>query len=340
MCIALGNHNGRPVSCRKCWQCQAKRADDWTGRLIAESKAARACNVVTLTYGKDATYGSVDHERATVLTYSDIQKWVKRLRRAGHAMRYFAAGEYGSAKARAHWHVIVYWLSEPPQLELRKRVVDPFWDHGFAFWDSVDPATIKYTAKYIRKDQGAEHQGHFAMSKKPPLGAEYFRRRAVQFVEQYLAPQDLFYSFPEVIGKGGRPKRFLMGGKSADLFLSAYVREWRERHGDVHAPWSELVADWDDKQVADLVEFVPPVRRFSKLERPWLEPPGYAEIEWSETHKTYCARYMGYDLYWTFDSQGDRTWAKKVTNGSASAGLLPSKGRSYREEYKKKSGQG
>lgn len=340
MCLQPGFMNGHEVACRKCWQCQARRANDWTGRLIAESKTARACNVVTLTYGDDPTYGSVDHERSTVLTYSDVQKWLKRIRRDGYAVRYFAAGEYGHAKGRAHWHVIVYWLGERPEIDLRKRQSCKWWPHGFVFWDEVDPATIKYTAKYIRKDMGEECQGHFAMSKKPPLGAEYFRRRAVQYVEQYLAPQDLYYSFPEVKGKGGQPKKFLMGGKSADLFLSSYVREWRERHGDVHAPWSDLVADWEDRKVADLVEFSPPVRRFSRIEWPWIDPPGYAEIEWSETHNTYRSRYMGYDLYWTFDSNGDRTWAKSMMSERESEPLTPQRGRSYRDAYAKKSGQG
>ena len=71
--------DGTETECRLCWQCRDRKITDWVGRCIAESKTAVGSHAVTLTYGVDA-YGSTDHARTAVLTYSDVQKYLKKWR--------------------------------------------------------------------------------------------------------------------------------------------------------------------------------------------------------------------------------------------------------------------
>ena len=81
MCKApLVLDDGTEVACRYCSQCVDRKITDWVGRNIAESKSAVKTFAVTLTYGRDRR-GDVDHVRAFLLTYSDVQKYLKLLRR-------------------------------------------------------------------------------------------------------------------------------------------------------------------------------------------------------------------------------------------------------------------
>lgn len=217
--------NGEAVTtaCQECKQCVRQRTNDWVGRCIAESKTSTKAHAVTLTYGRDE-FGNEDHPRAKLLTYSDVQKWFKLLRRHGYPCRYFLSGEYGPLKGRTHWHFIVFWLDQVPawagydqfgkwsdnHITRGERVVrfnhqrltdegepafvrgEPafWWPHG---WTQVSEGAtveaIKYVCKYIRKDVSMGKQSHFMMSKQPPLGAAYFARRAERYVAAGLAPQ-------------------------------------------------------------------------------------------------------------------------------------------------------
>lgn len=268
MCIRPNQlQDGVLVACRECWQCIETRVDDWVGRCIAESRTALACHSITL------TYGGGDHERAAVLTYSDVQKYFKVLRRRGYPCRYFAVGEYGSKKGRSHWHLIVYWLDRVPPHELGVRFDEYHWaefakngkrlrSRGWSHWEKPgreiyeSTAAIRYVCKYVYKDQmDAEAQGFLSMSKKPPLGDAYFRELAGRYVAHGLSPQDFFYSFPEV-KRDGKKIRFCMHGKTAENFIASFCDQWSERRdGILHgagglrftAPNSPLVQDFIDK---------------------------------------------------------------------------------------------
>lgn len=251
MCISpLILEDGTQTACHNCWQCIERKVDDWVGRNIAESKTAMRSFAITLTYGRNRV-GDVDHERAVILTYSDVQKYFKLLRRHGYPMRYLVTGEYGSAKGRAHWHVMIWWLDRVPEHVLDKRFDEAHWPHGVSFWTRPSFQAIRYNLKYIQKDIGeAERQGHLAMSKKPPIGSAYFERLAEQYVKQGLAPQDLVYTFPEakmrspLSPRRGELLRFMLGGRSAELFMEHYVRTWAKVYPGAQLPNSELVENW------------------------------------------------------------------------------------------------
>lgn len=261
---------GEQTGCRECWQCKQRKVDDWVGRCIAQSKSSHRTFSMSLTYGRDEN-DNVDHIRVAVLTYSDVQKYMKRLRKSGYLPRYFAVGEYGSKKGRAHWHLIVFFddnsslinerllhnaliesgekrgkplpvpNSAVPEHEISTRVrgdlrdvrfSDAHWPHGHAVWEELHDdhgqsasRAVRYVCKYLTKDfdDPAMQMLGPRMSKKPPIGDDYFRQRAANFVKQGLAPQDLFYSFSDVRSSDGAVKRFVLNGVSAYNFIKYYV---------------------------------------------------------------------------------------------------------------------
>lgn len=251
MCIApITLPEGVVAACHECWQCKERAINDWVGRNIAESKSSTACHAVTLTYGRNRA-NDVDHERATVLTYSDVQKYLKLLRRHGFPVRYFVTGEFGSRKGRAHWHIMLYWQKDVPEHVLDQRFDEQHWPHGWSFWTKPTAYAVRYNCKYIQKDMGDEaRQGHLAMSKKPPLGTAYFQVMAEQYVRQGLAPQTLEYTFPDVRRrkKDGSEEvvPFMLKDRPAELFLEHYVAKWREAYPDRGYPRSPLLDEFFD----------------------------------------------------------------------------------------------
>lgn len=256
MCIAPNIlADGTATACHKCWQCREQAVNDWVGRNIAENKTSVSSNAVTLTYGRDDE-NQVDHLHAAILTYSDVQKFIKLLRFHGYPVRYFVTGEYGTTKNRAHWHIILHWQDKVPPYEFRKNFHSQFWPHGHTYWDNHDAAAVRYNCKYILKNLADDAaQGHLAMSKKPPLGALYFHALAQQYVTEGLAPQSLEYSFAEVRRrkKDGTQEvlPFRLKDTSAENFLRDFTDLWAAQRPGQKLPRSELIEFWltpDDEE--------------------------------------------------------------------------------------------
>ena len=329
---------GVTVACRKCWQCRANRVNDWVGRCIAESKTSVGSNAITLTYGRDHN-GNEDHVRAAVLTYSDVQRYLKRLRKAGYQVRYLVAGEYGSLKGRAHWHGVFFWKNKIPPHEIRRHFAEPFWHHGNSFWDEPSASAVKYCCKYLQKDTEAdEAQAHLAMSRKPPLGHDYFIRRAHRYVQQGVSPQDLFYSFPEVRAKDGKPQQFMLQGAMCDQFLSAFIERWKLVHGNDRWPNSELI----DKHLDRLAELPVDLRERPMPKhymKPHFLPEDGAEIKFSEPHnRHYVDCSNGRRLWWSFNQKGELAW-QNVIRGEPLGGPKWPEGDPQRNLYRETRGR-
>lgn len=275
MCIAPNTLiDGRQVGCRECWQCRRTKVDDIVGRGIAELRTTPVgAHFVTLTYGRDrdetsTTYGEAEHERAVVLTYSDPQKLFKLLRVNGFPFRYLIAGEYGSTKGRAHFHVVFFWQERvPPGIVLRENIRfvrfdektglqakgrkgEPaeFWPHGHTYWEPATYESIRYCVKYILKEvgQGADEQQYLKhQSKEPPLGTGYFKGLAERYAEEGLAPRDGFYDFPEAVRRDGKTRvQFRLSGATERRFIEAYVDAWGNRYGAREQPFATHVLLW------------------------------------------------------------------------------------------------
>lgn len=329
--------NGQEVACHKCWQCVKRKIDDWTGRCIAEGQTAIGCNSVTLTYGRDRHYDAVDHVRAAVLTYSDVQKYLRAWRDEGFPVRYFVVGEYGSMKGRAHWHILLFWQDRIPERKLESMIECPMWEHGHSLWKRGTPESLAYVTKYIAKEVIEEdRQYHQSLSKYPPLGDRYFRQLAEQFVSQRLAPQDWFYSFGHVRDRSGKIKKFVIQGKSRENFMRYFRDGWNERYGD-QAPNSEILEAFED---AEALRGSPEeARRILAAEK--VKAPGYrdvlrksnftgtvskpkgedlrrwmnpARLKFSDKLNVWCYEFDGDQgfWYWARSSQGSYGWRVKI----------------------------
>lgn len=249
--------DGVVVACRECRLCRDNRVNDWVGRCIAEAKTSDHAYAVTLTYGGDMAYGAVTPE-ATVLTYTDVQRWLKRIRKwTPGTVRFFVTGEFGSAKGRAHWHAILFVKGGPiPNVRYNERYnhfdseAEPrhaLWDHGFSYWEEFNPNSARYAAKYILKQKGVEALKGMGLSTKPPLGDEYFKLEASRYVDQGLSPRDLFYRFPSDRLRNGQTRTYKLSGACAFNFLDAFAKEWRLRFGNDLWPQSELMDAYQEQ---------------------------------------------------------------------------------------------
>lgn len=298
--------NGQEVGCRKCDRCISNRVKDWVGRCIAETRTATAAYSVTLTY---APRDGVDrHERTAVLTYSDVQGYLKRLRKHGYNVRFLVAGEFGTLKGRVHWHIILFFLGKVPPHKIwtpqnKQRWWDDFWPWGHQVWQKADMHAVRYVCKYITKDMidGAK-QSKFNMSKVPALGGHYFRELATDYVRQGVAPRGPFYRFPEAKKKtDGKPHEFYMRGATADDFREAFVFNWHRLRPGQHLPTSDFVDEWLDKQVEEWrsSETLEKLEIAAKLREQMEETEGRAEF--ARKHDLY---YFGqhrkglYDIDW------------------------------------------
>lgn len=267
MCISPSKlPSGILVGCRLCWQCRLNRVNRWVGVNIAETETATVSYAVTLTYGRTRD-GRADHLRSVLLTYSDIQLMLKRMRKAGYKVRYIICGEYGSQFGRAHWHGVFHFYGnvlpdwEGRHLEWSQTQWDtvggihiPEWVDaqdgnrplGHVHIKKATYAHTRYALKYLLKDT-SDDKGQFklAMSRKPPLGYSYIQQLAQGYAEGYLAPQDLNYSF-QVRALSGETTtmRFQLQGRLAEMFLESYLHQWAQLHGKRPTPPSELVDTW------------------------------------------------------------------------------------------------
>ncbi len=229
-------NNGVEVSCRKCWQCRKRRVDDLIGRCIAESKFAKKTYACTLTYGGDAGVN------AATLVYKDVQLFLKNLRYK-YDVRYIVTGEYGTKKNRAHWHIILFFKSKYPEVKLKNRVNWEYWEHGFTYFQEPDWKGFQYALKYVLKDQDERVKvTHLAMSKKPPLGEEYFKELVKQHVKEMVLPKNLFYKFRDVRNSRNKIKDFCMQGKTKDMFMRRIRWRWYKKYGK--EPMNELFEEY------------------------------------------------------------------------------------------------
>lgn len=242
MCVSPVRFRGRLVSCRLCWQCRGNRIRDYVGRVMAEAHTADASVVLSLTYSEVGP-GSV------LLLYSDVQNFLKRLRKDFN-VRYLVAGEFGSLKGRAHWHICLFFRGAVPAFTLcTEKWSWGYWPHGFTWADELTPKGAKYVCKYLLKDlSGDAGEQRPGLSKKPILGAEFLTQLAASHVRQGLAPQTPYYRVP----KGGYPstihkgkvqpsKDYYLSGQSFLHFVGEFVRLWALAYPDAAFPASEML---------------------------------------------------------------------------------------------------
>ena len=216
------------IPCGQCIGCRIRQREDWTTRIELEARDYPKEQVwfITLTYDDDHVPGMIvktgeimrkvqytwkpGEKRPSsvqVLLYEDIQKFLKRLRKAYKGkLRYFVAGEYGDQTARPHYHMILYgW--EPTDLENLYKIhhngyynskwLADLWGMGQIQIAQAVPETYRYVAGYVTKKmyeiEGKKANEYYelgqtkpfaCMSLKPGLGDHYYQEHKAEIWRQ------------------------------------------------------------------------------------------------------------------------------------------------------------
>lgn len=262
-----------PVPCKACWRCRSNRLSDYVARLLAEAAMARESCTLTMTYAPR------DDLADKVINPRHFQEFMKRLRRAGHSVRYFVAGEYGDLKGRTHFHALLFFghmvplVYENEKGEMVQRGMVPRyksdypdglsqedapfcrdipnermvhireWPHGHVKVDwSMHERAVRYVAKYLLAED--KDTAWVSFSKKPALGAAWFAAKAEQALGYGVQPHSFEYAPP-----GGSDRPYMMTGATRRDYLRAVMppdadpetmSEWVRKSFEKHAR-AELV---------------------------------------------------------------------------------------------------
>lgn len=189
------------VPCGKCLPCLVNRRTEWSFRLMQEWKRSESSAFITLTY-------AAKFVPDTGVSKKHFQLFMKRLRKkSGLKLRYYAVGEYGSKRKRAHYHAIIFnFLGDEKFLQKiwsSSKTGEPF---GIVHIGKVSEASIRYTTKYIIQRSENIPKGlnpHFSlMSRQYGIGAHYLSDAMVNWHRENFANYTFLY------GEKGRLPRF------------------------------------------------------------------------------------------------------------------------------------
>lgn len=171
------------VPCGKCIECRSVRTDEWSTRIILESRQYKENCFISL------TYNDANIPEGNTLSKADYQKFLKRLRiylsrSANIKIRYFGCGEYGSKYGRPHYHFIIFgWCPKDLQYFFtddngckiyQSKTLANIWGNGFVTVGvDLNKTTVKYVAKYLQKFDNTDYKvkPFITMSTKPGIGA-------------------------------------------------------------------------------------------------------------------------------------------------------------------------
>lgn len=216
------------IPCGQCIGCRIRQREDWTTRIELEARDYPKEEVwfITLTYDDEHVPGMIVKtgeimrkvqytwkpgekrpDSVQILLYGDIQKFLKRLRKAHRGkLRYFVAGEYGEQTARPHYHMILYgW--KPTDLENLYKIqhngyytskwLADLWGMGQVQIAQAVPETYRYVAGYVTKKMyeidGKKANEYYelgqtkpfaCMSLKPGLGDHYYQEHKAEIWRQ------------------------------------------------------------------------------------------------------------------------------------------------------------
>lgn len=151
------------IPCGRCHACRVNKRIEWTDRIIHEIGKGDG-TFLTLTY--DDEHLPIDKS----VNKDDLQKFFKRIRKHlnnERKIKYYAVGEYGGKFGRCHYHAIVTNTHFRQDLELFQKC----WTKGFITSLPAVPADIRYTLKYMEKEQHQKDKIYFVdgMEVAPPF---------------------------------------------------------------------------------------------------------------------------------------------------------------------------
>lgn len=202
----------RAFGCGACVPCRVKRKRVWQTRIVLEASLHPRSSFATLTYSDDNLIYSVQ-ARAPTLIPNDLKLWLKRLRiesvrklRLNSRLRFYAAGEYGDALGRPHFHVVLFGYPPCAYGGSRYRdgrtfdccapcdLIRDTWGKGIVELLPLTPGRSAYAAGYVMKKMthksdvrlNGRHPEFSRMSLKPGLAADMAASIARPLVGQDL----------------------------------------------------------------------------------------------------------------------------------------------------------
>lgn len=203
---------GYLVPCTQCLHCRILKSREWSARLGAEFKLWPYTYFVTLTYNdENIPEQEVDKHyltgeknvKVSTLNTEDVKKFVQRYRyNIDPDCRYFYSGEYGTKTHRPHYHLILFTKKKLDIHNLEKDweissdgvcdLMSDLWNLGNVRVAIANAQRLKYVAQYTQKKYATKNDGYdygsrkvefVSMSKKVPLGYEYFKKNINQFLK-------------------------------------------------------------------------------------------------------------------------------------------------------------
>jgi len=153
---------GRVVNCGKCLECREQFIESWQVRWREQLKVTHqnSSYLLTLTYNDENLPMIItpDGEYKSTLDYTDVQKFIKRIRKRqatlcrkqnilNPSIKYHGSGEYGSNfTKRPHYHILITNLIIP------SSEIEKIWGKGTVdIGTDITPQTINYVLKYTLK---------------------------------------------------------------------------------------------------------------------------------------------------------------------------------------------
>lgn len=194
------------LPCGACIGCHMDRSQQWALRCRHEAATWTHNVFLTLTYDDEHLpwHGSLNGDEPRLF----IRYLRRRLDGVQEApdgsgrkpIRYFGCGEYGSQRARAHYHLLLFNVqfgdvSPYGKETYTSKLVSELWKYGSHLIGEVTPASASYVSGYALKKVGAwdrarvygvhdpdtgeyvERKPEFAMmSLKPPIGWYWYAK--------------------------------------------------------------------------------------------------------------------------------------------------------------------
>lgn len=132
-----------PVPCGQCPECTKRRAHSWAFRLEKEAQNYIHRYFLTLTY--DNLHLPLTPKGYATLRKSDVQKFLKRIRKKTKELKYYYVGEYGTRRKRPHYHMILF-----SNERINDLIIDE-WFHGNVHFGKAEEGSIYYTIQYYDK---------------------------------------------------------------------------------------------------------------------------------------------------------------------------------------------
>jgi hypothetical protein len=156
VCTTLWQHPQHgPIKCGQCIECRLAYSREWAIRITHEQQMHKVSCMLNL------TYDDVHLPEHGQLFKADLQKFFKRLRKAGYKFRYVASGEYGDISKRPHFHLALFGVDFHSDRVLFGRSgsdrtyisksVSRYWPYGNHLIGTLNFESAAYIARYILK---------------------------------------------------------------------------------------------------------------------------------------------------------------------------------------------